>query len=94
MYVHARPPFQPHRRPVLTDDFLRVKGSPDGSIFAIGDAATIDQPKALDYADQLFAQVGVHRCHSPQCGTRLGRARKHWVGEKGATETDMHSYTH
>lgn len=31
-------------RSILTDEHLRVKGS-DGSIWAIGDAATIDQPK-------------------------------------------------
>jgi NADH:ubiquinone reductase (non-electrogenic) len=44
-------------RSILTDEFLRVKGS-NGSIFAIGDAATIDQPKALDYAEELFSVVG------------------------------------
>lgn len=32
------------RRSVLTDEALRVKGS-DGSIWALGDASTIDQPK-------------------------------------------------
>ncbi|GIM04019.1 hypothetical protein Vretimale_8656 [Volvox reticuliferus] len=46
-------PGQSHFRSVLTDECLRVKGS-DGSIWALGDAATIDQPKALDYAEQLF----------------------------------------
>ncbi len=35
---------------------MRVKGS-DGSIFAFGDSATIDQPKALDYAEELFDQA-------------------------------------
>lgn len=46
-------PGQTHFRSIVTDDFLRVKGS-NGSIYALGDAATIDQPKALDYADELF----------------------------------------
>lgn len=46
-------PGQSHFRSILTDDCLRVKGS-DGSIWALGDSATIDQPKALDYAEQLF----------------------------------------
>ena len=33
---------------LLTDQYLRVKGINDGSIFAIGDCATIQQPKLLD----------------------------------------------
>jgi len=38
---------QTHFRSIVTDAFLRVKGS-DGSIYAIGDAATIEQvPDAL-----------------------------------------------
>lgn len=32
---------------------MRVKGS-DGSIWAFGDASTIDQPRALQRADELF----------------------------------------
>jgi NADPH-dependent 2,4-dienoyl-CoA reductase/sulfur reductase-like enzyme len=43
-------------RSILTDERLCVLGS-NGSIYAIGDAATIDQPKALDFADELFQQV-------------------------------------
>lgn len=38
------PSFPPAPRSILTDDCLRVKGS-DGSIWALGDSATIDQPK-------------------------------------------------
>ncbi|KAG2428088.1 hypothetical protein HYH02_014479 [Chlamydomonas schloesseri] len=53
-------PGQSHFRSVLTDDCMRVKGS-DGSIWALGDAATIDQPKALDYAEQLFEQADTNR---------------------------------
>jgi NADH:ubiquinone reductase (non-electrogenic) len=37
-----------------------VKGS-DGSIWAFGDASTIDQPKALDYADKLFEQADANK---------------------------------
>ena len=33
---------QTHFRSIITDDHLRVKGS-NGSIYAIGDAATIEQ---------------------------------------------------
>lgn len=35
---------QTHFRSIITDGFLRVKGS-EGAIFAIGDAATIEQVK-------------------------------------------------
>lgn len=48
------------RRSLLTDEFLRVKGS-DGSIWAFGDAATIDQPRALQRADELFEQADVDK---------------------------------
>ena len=37
------------RRSIVTDAQLCVKGS-NGTIFAMGDAATVDQPKALDRA--------------------------------------------
>jgi hypothetical protein len=50
IYTHSA------RSSVVTDDFLRVKGS-DGSMFAFGDASTIDQPRALQRADELFAQA-------------------------------------
>lgn len=37
----------------MTDQCLRVKGS-SGSIFAMGDVATVDQPRAREYAVRLF----------------------------------------
>ena len=40
-------------RSLVTDNRLRVKGS-GGTIFALGDAATVDQPRARDYAVELF----------------------------------------
>lgn len=43
-------------RSIVTDDFLRVKGS-SGTIFAMGDAATIDQPRALARAQVPFTQL-------------------------------------
>jgi hypothetical protein len=52
-HPRARPPPCTPRRSILTDELLRAKGS-DGSIFVLGDASTIDQPKALDLADELF----------------------------------------
>jgi len=51
-------------RSLLTDEYLRVKGS-DGSIWAFGDAATIDQPRALQRADELFEQADVNKVGRP-----------------------------
>eukprot|EP01025_Chloroclados_australasicus_P007534 TRINITY_DN12441_c0_g1_i4.p1 TRINITY_DN12441_c0_g1~~TRINITY_DN12441_c0_g1_i4.p1 ORF type:complete len:608 (-),score=41.02 TRINITY_DN12441_c0_g1_i4:269-2092(-) len=53
-------PEQDHFRSIVTDRFLRVKGS-NGSLWAIGDAATIDQQAAIDYADQLFDKADVNK---------------------------------
>lgn len=52
-------PEQANFRSLQTDGQLRVLGS-DGTIFALGDAATITQPRALDYADELFAKYDVN----------------------------------
>jgi NADH:ubiquinone reductase (non-electrogenic) len=45
---------------------LRVKGS-DGSIWAFGDAATIDQPRALQRADELFEKADVNKVGKALC---------------------------
>jgi hypothetical protein len=50
-------------RSALTDDYLRVKGG-DGSIWAFGDASTIDQPRALQRADDLFEQADTNKVRS------------------------------
>jgi hypothetical protein len=39
---------------------MRVKGS-NGSVFAFGDACTIDQEKALAHADELFELADVNK---------------------------------
>ncbi|KAI7836386.1 hypothetical protein COHA_009749 [Chlorella ohadii] len=44
---------QTHFRSAVTDEHLRVRGS-NGTIFALGDAATIEQAKAVEKATQLF----------------------------------------
>ncbi len=49
------------RRSILTDEKLCVLGS-NGSIYAIGDAATISLPKALDHAEELFREVRAAAC--------------------------------
>jgi hypothetical protein len=51
--THTTPTSTHTRRSILTDELLRAKGS-DGSIYVLGDASTIDQPKALNLADELF----------------------------------------
>jgi NADH dehydrogenase len=42
---------------LLTDPYLRVKGVNDGSIFAIGDCATIQQVKLVDRIQLLFEEA-------------------------------------
>lgn len=44
----------------MTDEYLQVKGS-GGTIFAMGDAATVDQPKARQYAASLFDEFDTDR---------------------------------
>jgi NADH:ubiquinone reductase (non-electrogenic) len=58
---------QTHFRSVVTDEFLSVKGS-NGSIFAFGDAATIEQQRALDAAEDLFGQADANKDGKLQLG--------------------------
>jgi NADH dehydrogenase len=48
---------QSNRMGLLTDQYLHVKGVNDGSIFALGDCATIEQPKLLDRIQLLFEEA-------------------------------------
>jgi NADH dehydrogenase len=48
---------QSNRMGLLTDQYLRVNGVDDGSIFAIGDCATIQQPKLVDRIQSLFEEA-------------------------------------
>jgi NADH dehydrogenase len=48
---------QSNRMGLLTDPYLRVKGVSDGSIFALGDCATIQQPKLVDRIQLLFEEA-------------------------------------
>lgn len=52
---------QTNRMGLLTDRYLRVKGVPDGSIFAIGDCATIEQVKLVDRIQSLFEEADTTR---------------------------------
>ena len=52
---------QSNRMGLLTDRYLRVKGVDDGSIFALGDCATIEQPKLADRIQVLFEEADTQR---------------------------------
>jgi len=56
--ARALPPgAQRNARALVTDARLAVKGAtPPGSIFAMGDAATVEQPQAARHVDELFAE--------------------------------------
>jgi NADH dehydrogenase len=47
---------QNNRMGLLTDQYLHVKGVNDGSIFALGDCATIEQPNLVDQTQLLFEE--------------------------------------
>lgn len=47
------PGTQTNFRSIATNEYLQVKGS-NGTIYALGDAATIEQDKALDRVSELF----------------------------------------
>ena len=48
---------QSNRMGLLTDQYLRVNGVEDGSLFAIGDCATIQQPRLVDRIQLLFEEA-------------------------------------
>lgn len=50
---------QTNKRALLTDPWLRVLGS-GGSIYALGDCATMEQGLAIDHAKELFQQCDVN----------------------------------
>lgn len=45
---------QKNQRALVTDGYLRLKGIPDGSVYAIGDCATIENPKLLTHIMEIF----------------------------------------
>lgn len=52
---------QSNRMGLLTDRYLRVKGVADGSIFAIGDCATIELKKIVDQIQNLFEETDTQK---------------------------------
>ena len=66
--AYANPAMQEHVHALKTDHHLVVKGS-GGTIFALGDAATIQQDKALDHAAELFRRAHPAMCTEHACVT-------------------------
>lgn len=52
---------QTNRMGLLTDGYLRVKGVQDGSIFAIGDCATVQPMKITDRIQALFEEADTEK---------------------------------
>lgn len=50
---------QEHQHAIHVDQHLAVNGS-GGTIFALGDAATVDQPHVLDHAEELFKRADIN----------------------------------
>lgn len=45
---------QKHQRVLTTDEYLHLDGIPDQSIFALGDCASIKNPKLLEQIIDIF----------------------------------------
>eukprot|EP00884_Botryococcus_braunii_P007779 jgi/Botrbrau1/17001/Bobra.49_2s0060.1 len=54
------PGTQTNFRSIATNEYLQVKGS-NGTIYALGDAATIEQDKALDRVPELFDRADTNK---------------------------------
>ena len=48
---------QVHRRAIQTDAYCRVLGLSDGSVYAIGDCATIKNVKLLEHIMDIFEEA-------------------------------------
>ncbi|KAG2177772.1 hypothetical protein INT43_003019 [Umbelopsis isabellina] len=48
---------QKHSRALITDGNLRLKGIPDGSVYAIGDCATIENPKLTAHIMDILQEA-------------------------------------
>lgn len=75
---------QENRRSLITDKGLRVKGS-GGSIFALGDCATVERPRSLAKAEELFKEAA--GCvENGECTVELDRDAVRAALMKGAEE--------
>lgn len=50
-------PSQAHKRVLTTDGYMHLDGVEDNSIFALGDCATIENPKLLSHILELFEEA-------------------------------------
>ncbi|KAJ2724822.1 hypothetical protein GGI07_001674 [Coemansia sp. Benny D115] len=48
------PEAQKNRRAITVDERLRIKGVPDGSVYALGDCATVEYPHLMGHINDLF----------------------------------------
>ncbi|KAJ2156608.1 swr1 complex component [Coemansia sp. RSA 552] len=48
------PDAQKNRHAISVDEYLRVKGVSDGSVYALGDCATVERPHLLSCVNELF----------------------------------------
>lgn len=48
---------QKHSRALITDGNLRLKGIPDGSVYALGDCATIENPKLTAHIMDILQEA-------------------------------------
>lgn len=70
------PGSQENVRSLTVDKRLRVKGS-EGSIYALGDCATIERPNSLQHAERLFSRLGgEHRIGEEELVAALNRGAK------------------
>lgn len=61
-------PNQVHKKAIEVDAHLRVKGAPEGDVYAIGDCATVSYPAALGIGfwcgRLIWVFVGEWKCRS------------------------------
>ncbi|KAJ2550152.1 hypothetical protein IWW35_003427 [Coemansia sp. RSA 1878] len=48
------PDYQKNKHAITVDAYLRVKGIRDGSVYALGDCATVEYPHLLEHINELF----------------------------------------
>ena len=67
---------QANRRSLVTDNNLRVKGS-QGTIFALGDCATIERPRSLSMAEEIYRSAANCTADGRACHASLATS---WDG--------------
>jgi NADH dehydrogenase len=52
---------QEKHRTLVTDPQLRVRGTPNNTVYAIGDCATIENPRLLDHIQNFFKEADTNK---------------------------------